>query len=944
MRFTCPECSHSWEEEIQANKPIVMCPECYKVIPVETASAAASPAPSSKEEKPPAPLKQETVSRNIPDIHDQKTIVTPENRIPPFQGIPGKTAPEQPSETVIPTAPSTPQQKEKPEEPSKQEPTFHDMPTQPPSIPDEAPGLDQTKIITPEKKTPSEESVTADITTDIDEQKTVAPRQKEPPPSPESTEEESPGSFQKTVSHPAPTPTPTPKKIKFPEMQQIIGKNLGGYKVKDLLGEGGMGAVFRAHQVSLDRDVALKVLPDNFSRVPEFIARFTREALSAAQLNHHNIVQVYDVGNQEETHFISMEYVKGKSLGSMIREEGRLHVDDAAGYVLQAARGLKYAHDRGIIHRDIKPDNLMLNEHGVVKIMDMGLAKWQKGWEEKSTAPLEDRKELHEIARGDLTMADTAIGTPAYMSPEQCQDAASVDARADQYSLGCTLYYLCAGKAPYSGTTVFELLSKHMNEPLTPLEVHVKGIPGAFNAIILKMLEKKPEDRYPGMEEAIKDLESYLGVDTEKGVYTPREHHLAVLEKKQKEYYSAFALKKRKWVKLGFFTMMPLFILLMIIKANFSMAGGLLGLLILTPVMNFILNGIINKDYLFRRVRSVFFRMPLKSWAMTIGGVAGGLVALYFLGWIPFWIGFGVVAAAGATAYQILVLKPLRVQRAEPVNSVRKILREFRLKGVSEEAIMDFVCRFSGIRWEEFFEEFFGYENMLLLRGKWAAMEKVKPRKKHAVWREPISRWLENIEQARKEAREKRQLAKTEARRLKAKGISEKEAQIKAEQHASLVFKKGLIKKVEEKPVAKPRRKLALPLLKTIPWAFRIACGILGLAIVALGSIVFFYGRGTPAVQDYYGYVPEFFLTSGWGGSVFGIISGVMLFVSAFSRYSFIRIIVLIGAIMLVFGVSLVGTLQQEQFTQLVAYRGGLGISVGGIALAALIKLTGGRF
>ena len=156
-----------------------------------------------------------------------------------------------------------------------------------------------------------------------------------------------------------------------------------------------------------------------------FLARFTREALSAAQLTHHNIVQVYDVGNADHIHYISMEFVRGENLGTMVKDEGRLTLEDAAGYILQAARGLKYAHDRGIIHRDIKPDNLMVNEHGIVKIADMGLAKMGEEIQKTKVASAAMTSSAPTVGAAsfdsNLTMHDVAMGTPAYMTPEQAR-------------------------------------------------------------------------------------------------------------------------------------------------------------------------------------------------------------------------------------------------------------------------------------------------------------------------------------------------------------------------------------------------------------------------------------------------------------------------------------------------------------------------------------------
>ena len=167
---------------------------------------------------------------------------------------------------------------------------------------------------------------------------------------------------------------PKPKK-KGQAAEDAIPIKLGGYEVIKVLGKGGMGAVLLGRQVSLDRKVAIKIMHARLAKDPGFVARFVREAYAAAQLSHHNVVQVFDIGEERGTHFFSMEYVNGKSLMEVVKKDGKLDVEVAVGYILQAARGLRYGHAQGMVHRDIKPDNLMLNTEGIVKVADLGLVK-----------------------------------------------------------------------------------------------------------------------------------------------------------------------------------------------------------------------------------------------------------------------------------------------------------------------------------------------------------------------------------------------------------------------------------------------------------------------------------------------------------------------------------------------------------------------------------------
>lgn len=285
---------------------------------------------------------------------------------------------------------------------------------------------------------------------------------------------------------------------------------LGGYQIIKELGVGGMGSVYLARQLSLDRPCALKTIQAQWASNPRVIARFIREAYAAAQLTHHNVVQIYDLGQDGGTNFFSMELVQGGSLEDQLKNKGKLAPKLAATLILQAARGLKFAHDHGMVHRDIKPANLMLTSDGFLKIADLGLVKTQSADESITENDADTQKLMLASARSQVTMQGASMGTPAYMAPEQAMDATNVDKRADIYSLGCTFYALLTGKPPFEGKTVLEVLSKHKMEKIVRPEMVVTGLPKALGDIIEKMTEKKIEDRYQDMDELINDLEVFL--------------------------------------------------------------------------------------------------------------------------------------------------------------------------------------------------------------------------------------------------------------------------------------------------------------------------------------------------------------------------------------------------------------------------------------------------
>ena len=263
---------------------------------------------------------------------------------------------------------------------------------------------------------------------------------------------------------------------------------LGDYVLLGKIGAGGMGMVFKARHVRMDRIVALKVLPRNMMKHPEAVDRFHQEDKAAAQLFHPNIVTAFDAGEDSGVHFLVMEYVDGQPLSRLIKEHGPFNVDKAVDYILQAATGLQSAHDRGMVHRDIKPSNLMLDVDGVVKLLDMGTARYGQDQDE------------------NLTKSGVIMGTVNYMSPEQAKDPHSVDHRCDIYSLGCTLYYLLLGKVIYEGDMIQTLMA-HANSPIPSMSAQNSEIPIWLDDIFARLVAKNPDDRYESLGEFRQDLQ-----------------------------------------------------------------------------------------------------------------------------------------------------------------------------------------------------------------------------------------------------------------------------------------------------------------------------------------------------------------------------------------------------------------------------------------------------
>jgi len=281
----------------------------------------------------------------------------------------------------------------------------------------------------------------------------------------------------------------------------------GRYRVEALLGSGGMAQVYRGTDTVLSRSVAIKVLSSDYSRDPAFVERFRREARAAARLNHPTVVSVYDTGSDDGVHFIVMEFVSGRTLAQILAAEGPLPPERAAAISARVAEALSFAHEAGLVHRDVKPGNVMLTDRGDVKVMDFGIARAASGPGQA------------------ITETTSILGTAAYLSPEQAEGK-PVDPRSDIYSLGVVLYELLTGHPPFSGSSPVAVAYKHvMEEPVPPSAVR-SGVPPALEAIAMRALAKDPSRRYPSADLMRADLEAAAGGGTASPVPVPETERL----------------------------------------------------------------------------------------------------------------------------------------------------------------------------------------------------------------------------------------------------------------------------------------------------------------------------------------------------------------------------------------------------------------------------------
>ncbi len=302
----------------------------------------------------------------------------------------------------------------------------------------------------------------------------------------------------------------------FQAEQFLLGKwrgfTVGKYKLLERVGVGGMGQVFLCEHLFMKRRVAVKILPPAKAEQPAALGRFYREARAAGQLEHPNIVRTHDIDQDGNLHYIVMEYVDGSNLLDMVKKHGPMPAPRAAHYIRQTALGLQYSFDNGLIHRDIKPGNILVDRHGTAKLLDMGLARFYQDQSDMLTIKYDDK---------------IVLGTADYVAPEQVANSHAVDVRADIYALGGSLYFLLAGHPPFPTGTVSQKLLWHRTKDPTPLRQVRPDVPDGLAAVVAKMMHKDPAQRYQTPVEVAVELERWAAADAP----VPTEAELPALSK-----------------------------------------------------------------------------------------------------------------------------------------------------------------------------------------------------------------------------------------------------------------------------------------------------------------------------------------------------------------------------------------------------------------------------
>jgi len=271
----------------------------------------------------------------------------------------------------------------------------------------------------------------------------------------------------------------------------LLGRIIGGYEMVQPIGSGSMGTVYKSEQLSMGRLVALKILHDELTANERAVGRFLREARAGGQFSHPNIIRIYDMNQAEGHYFISMEYAQGGDVGSLLEREGPLAIRQVVEIASQTCSALAHAHSNGIVHRDIKPTNLLLTRDGITKVGDLGLAK-----------------SLDAAGITSLTSTGSALGTLVYVPPEQLADARSVDFRADIYSLGATCYHLLSGEHPFHGTSLAELARAICSQEPRPLRSYREDLPPALDQLIARAMARDRGRRFPTADEMLAALDA----------------------------------------------------------------------------------------------------------------------------------------------------------------------------------------------------------------------------------------------------------------------------------------------------------------------------------------------------------------------------------------------------------------------------------------------------
>jgi hypothetical protein len=539
---------------------------------------------------------------------------------------------------------------------------------------------------------------------------------------------------------------------------------LGHHVLLKRLGCGPRGQAFLALPASLRHLAVLKVLAAERVADPIFRAHFTREAFAASMIDHPNLAALRDLGTERGRQFASVRYVAGCSIAELIESGSRLEPYQAAVVILQAARGLRAAHRQGIWHRDVKPGNIRIDASGLVKVDDLGLEMTPS-----LAAALESR---HKEKPDSAARVSAAVGTPAFMAPEQGRDPVASDGRADIYALGCTFYTLVTGKPPFAGENAAELIRQHQEDAPVPAREWVPGLPRAIDDVIRTMMGKRLDERYPSMDVLVEALERTIGLKGEAATTALASEGREINELADRLATStAPARRLRSRILALSCTIWLGFVALLFRLGLVQPALGILGFGALTGVIICITSSIAGRSELLGLALAVLLGRGFRCWVGWGSIAAGILLAVCVWGGILPWF-LLLCAGSLAGAFHYFLDRPWQQERRRLLESAREILRRLRGRGHDEQTLQELVAGQEGDCWVVLFRGLFGRASLPMARTRW------RP-ESNRRWRTPLEGGgdlayaaLESRLQARLDSQHIRLLREVEERRLEALGVN----------------------------------------------------------------------------------------------------------------------------------------------------------------------------
>lgn len=549
-----------------------------------------------------------------------------------------------------------------------------------------------------------------------------------------------------------------------------IPRLLGGLLVLRLLGHGPRGRVVLAQPLSLEPPAVLKLLAADRAADPIFLANFAREAFGASQIEHPNLVAVREIGRDRGHHYSALDWIDGPSGAELLEARRMLEPYQAAVVILQAARGLRAAHDQGLLHRDVKPANLRLDAAGRVMVDDLGLELTPS-----LAAALEARHKSGGVpgkrtATGNDPSLRPAAGTPAFMAPEQAANPVTCDGRADIYALGATFYNLVTGKLPFPADDAVELIRKHQEEfPIPPGEF-VPSLPRQISDIIRTMMGKRPEERYPNMAVVVDLLERMLGVSGDPAAAVPADVSGTI--RRAAETLTQSSARRLRFRILALSAAIWLGLILVLFRLGLGQpALGMLGFGVMTALAALIASGIVHQSELLRLARAAVLGGGLRSWLIGITGALAAIAALWIWGGVLPW--FLIVCGGSLVATFVFFLdRPLAAERKRIIGPVKDLLKGLRARGHDEAAIRGLIARHGSDQWEGLFERLFGNRALLSFRARWDEVGSGRRRRLFGRWRDAIYSLLEKRLQGRRDRRHLRFLQEVEEKHLGAAGLN----------------------------------------------------------------------------------------------------------------------------------------------------------------------------